>query len=64
MSTKLGSMPVLVLLILTVAQNIGKLAFLPLLKVCKSCVTGLPNIIVTMFVWNLPASIGFLFLIP
>ena len=48
MSTKPGSMPVLVLLISTDVQNISKLAFLPLLKDCKSCVTGLLNITVTM----------------
>ncbi len=61
MSTKLGSMPALVLPIPTDVQNINKLAFLPLLKDCKSCVTGLLNITVTTFAWNLPASIGFRF---
>ena len=61
MSTKPGSMPVLVLPIPTEVHNISKLAFLPLLKDCKSCVTGLLNITVTMCAWNLPASIGFQF---
>ena len=63
MSTKPGSMPVLVLPIPTDVQNISKLAFLPLRKDCKSCVTGLLNITVTMCAWNLPESIGFQFLI-
>ena len=35
--------------------------FLPFLKVCISCVSGLLNTTVTMSVWNLPASIGSLF---
>ena len=61
MSIKPGSLLASVLPILTVVQNISRLAFLPLLKVCKSCVTGLPNTTVLMSVWNLPASIGFLF---
>ena len=63
MSTKLGSMPVSVLLIQTIVYNISKLVFLPLLKTCKSCIIGLPNTTVLMFAWNLPVSIGSLFLI-
>ena len=63
MSTKHGSMPVSVLLIQIIVQNISRLAFLLLLKVCKSCAIGLPNTTVLMFAWNLPVSIGFLFLI-
>ena len=59
MSTKHGSLPALVLLIPTPVQNTNKLAFLPFQKDCKSCVTGLLNIIVQMSVWNQPASIGF-----
>ena len=62
-STKLGSMPALVVLIPTNGQSINKLAFLPLQKGCRSCVTGLLNTTVMMFVWNLQVSIGFLFLI-
>ena len=57
MSIKPGSLLASVLPILTVVQNISRLAFLPLPKVCKSCVTGLPNITVRMFAWNLPVSI-------
>lgn len=63
MSTKHGFMPASVLPILTAEQSISKLAFLPFQKGCKSCVTGLQNIIVRMSVWNQPASIGSLFLI-
>lgn len=58
MSTKPGSMPVLVLRIPTTAQSINKPAFLPLQKDCKSCVIGFSNTTVTMFAWNLPASIA------
>ncbi len=61
MSTKPGSLPALVLSILTTVQNISKLAFLPSRKDYKSCVTGLPNMTEPMFAWNLPASIGFRF---
>lgn len=61
MSTKHGSMTASVLLIPTIVQSISKIAFLPLQKVCKSCVIGLQNIIVTIIAWNLPVSIGFLF---
>ena len=61
MSTKPGSMPASVLPILTVVQNISKLAFLPLQEDCKSCVTGLQNITVLTSVWNLPANTGFRF---
>lgn len=63
MSTKHGSLPALVLRILTVVQSISKLAFLPFQRDYKSCVTGLQNITVLMSAWNQPASTGFLFLI-
>ena len=56
-------MHVSVLLIPTDVQNTGRLAFLPLPEVCRSCATGLPNMIVLMSVWNPPASIGFRYLI-
>ena len=62
MSTKPGSMPALVSLILTDVQSISKLAFLPLPKGCMSCVTGLLNITAPTFAWNLPVSIGSQFL--
>ena len=63
MSIKLGSLLASVLPILTVVQSISRPAFLPLQKVCRSCVTGLRNTTVMMSVWNLPASFGSLFLI-
>ena len=58
MSTKHGFMPVSVSRIPIIVQSISRLAFLPFLKVCISCVSGLLNTTVTMSVWNLPASIG------
>lgn len=61
MSTKHGSMPVSVLLIPIIVQSISNLAFLPSLKDCMSCVTGLQNTTVKMYAWNLPESIGSLF---
>lgn len=61
MSTKHGFMPVSVSRIPIIVQSISRLAFLPFLKVCISCVSGLLNTTVTMSVWNLPASIGSLF---
>ena len=45
MSTKPGSMPALVLPILTVVQNISKLAFLPLQKDCKANIESLPPLL-------------------
>ena len=62
MSIKPGSLLASVLPILTIVQNISRLAFLPLLKVCKSCVTGLLNITALTFAWNLLVSIGSQFL--
>ena len=62
MSIKLGSLPALVLPILTGVPNISKLAFLLLRKVCKRCVAGLLNITALTSVWNLPVSIGSRFL--
>ncbi len=63
MSTKPGSMPVSALRIPLNVQSINKPAFLPLPKDCMNCVFGLLNTIVLMSVWNLPVSIGSLFLI-
>ena len=62
MSTKPGSMPVSALRIPLNVQSINKPASLPLAKDCRNCVFGLLNTIVLMFVWNLPVSIGSLFL--
>ena len=61
MSTKPGSTPASVLRIPTIVLSISKLAFLPLPKDSMSCVIDLPNTVVTMSVWNLPASTGSLF---
>ena len=59
MSTRHGSTPVSESPTQTDAQSISRLAFLLLQKDCKSCLTGLPNTTVPMFVWNPPASSGF-----
>ena len=61
-STKPRSMPVSALRIPLNVQSINKPASLPLPKDYRSCVTGLLNTIVLTFVWNLPVSIGSLFL--
>ena len=61
MSTKPGSMPASVLLIQTAEQIISKLVSHLFQKDYGNCLTGLQNIIVLKFVWNLLASTGFQF---
>lgn len=62
MSTKPGFMLVSVLPIQTAELITSKLVSRLFLKDSRNCLTDLLNITVLKFVWNLPASIGSLFL--
>jgi len=62
MSTKPGFMLASVLPIQTAELIISKLVSHLFLKYSRNCLTGLLNITVLKFIWNLPASIESLFL--
>lgn len=62
MSTRLGSLPVSVLLTPIIVLSIRRLVSSPFQKDCRNCETNLLNTTIGISVWNLLVSIGTLYI--